>query len=184
MRLLLEQLENSLETGNYYISLFTALTLPDIAGAMDSENGLSTGAKFKAWYEEWARPRFAELLLETVPEQEPKYVSQMENPLDGESCYLFRCSLLHQGRTVHPKNQYSRIIFIEPGSTTSVIHYGIMNDALCIDLESFCKEMIMGVKKWLDNVEDTELFKKNYENFVKRHPTGLSPFISGVPVIG
>jgi hypothetical protein len=186
MRLLLDQLEQSLNSGNYYLSLFAALTLPDIAGAMDSADGLATGAKYKAWYETWARPRFMDILKESVPKHVPAHLTERENPLDGEACYLFRCSLLHQGRTAHPQNKYSRIIFIEPGVTTIVIHYCIMNDALCIDLASFCKEMIMGVRVWLDSAEGegTERYQKNYENFVKRHSTGLAPFILGVPVIG
>jgi hypothetical protein len=184
MRLLLDQLEQSLNSGNYYLSLFTALTLPDIAGALDSDTGLAAGAKYKAWYEKWGRPRFMDTVLASVPEHARGYITEMENPLDGEACYLFRCSLLHQGRTVHPKSQYSRIIFIEPGSTSNVVHYGVMNDALCIDLASFCKEMILGVRMWLGEVESTVQYQKNYTDFVKRHPTGLSPYIAGVPVIG
>lgn len=184
MRLLLEQLEQSLCSQSYYMSLFTALSLPDIAGALCSEDGFASGAKYKAWYEAWVRPRFMETVLESVPEHAREFISDMENPLDGESCYLFRCSLLHQGRMEHPKSQFSRIIFIEPGATSNVVHYGIMNDALCIDLDSFCKEVIRGVRLWLDTAESTELYQKNYSKFVKRHPTGLSPFIGGVAVIG
>lgn len=184
MRLLLDQLEQSLSSGNYYLSLIAALTLPDIAGALDSENGLASGAKYKAWYEKWGRPRFMDTVLASVPDHAKEYVTEIENPLDGEACYLFRCSLLHQGKTVHPKSKYSRIIFIEPGTTSNVIHYGVINDALCIDLMSFCKEMILGVRMWLDEVEHSGQFRRNYESFVKRHPTGLSPYIRGVPVIG
>lgn len=184
MRLLLDQLEQSLNSGNYYLSLFTALTLPDIAGALDSENGLASGEKYKAWYEKWGRPRFMETVLASVPEYAKEHIAEIENPLDGESCYLFRCSLLHQGKTVHPKNKFSRIIFIEPGTTSHVVHYGVMNDALCIDLACFCKEMVLGVRMWLDEAEGTDKFQNNYENFVKRHPTGLRPYIGGVPVIG
>lgn len=184
MKLLLEQLESSLESGNYYISLFTALTLPDIAGAMDSENGLSTGAKYKQWYETWARPRFMDILMETIPEHAKEYMTEMENPFDGEACYLYRCSLLHQGRTVHPKSKYARIIFIEPGNTQMMMHYGTLNDALCIDLASFCKELILGVRMWLKEVEHTEKYQRNYNDFVKRHANGISPYIVGVPVVG
>ncbi|HAS8570152.1 TPA: hypothetical protein I7778_20775 [Vibrio vulnificus] len=184
MELLVQQLENSLDSGNYYLSLFTALTLPDIAGAMDSDNGLATGAKYKAWYDKWARPRFYEMLVGSLPEHVREHMSEMDNPFDGEACYLFRCSLLHQGRTVHPKNKYSRIIFVEPGATTTTFHYNIMNDALNIDLVLFCREIIAGVRLWLSEVKDTENYQKNYENFVKRHEGGLSPFIVGVPVVG
>jgi hypothetical protein len=184
MRLLLEQLENSINSGNYYLSLFTALTLPDIAGALDSNDGLANGAKYKAWYEKWGRPRIMDTVLASAPEHARPYITNIENPLDGEACYLFRCSLLHQGKTVHPKSQYSRIIFIEPGTTSNVIHYGVMNDALCIDLACFCKEMILGVRMWLDEVEGTDQYQKNYANFVKRHPMGMPPYIVGVPVVG
>lgn len=184
MELLVKQLESSLESGNYYLSLFTALTLPDIAGAMDSDNGLATGAKYKAWYEKWARPRFYEMLIESMPTHAREHRVEMENPLDGEACYLFRCSLLHQGRTVHPKNKYSRIFFVEPGATTNTSHYNIMNDALNIDLGLFCREIIAGVKLWLAEVKHTDRYQKNYENFVKRHEGGLSPFIVGVPIVG
>lgn len=57
-------------------------------------------------------------------------------------------------------------------------------DALCIDLLSFCRELIAGVRAWLSQVENTDLFKVNYEKFVRRHPDGLYPYIGGVPVIG
>ena len=184
MRDIVEQLERSIDSGNYYLSLFMALALPDIAGALDSDDGLASKVKYIDWYERWGRPRFMDVLRDSLPEHAKEHISDMENPLDGESCYLFRCSMLHQGKTVHPKNKYSRIIFIEPGSTTNVAHYGIMNDALCIDLPSFCREMILGVRMWLDAVENTDKYLKNYKDFVQRHPGGLKPFIVGVPVIG
>ena len=33
-------------------------------------------------------------------------------------------------------------------------------------------------------VENTDLYKKNYNKFMKRYPHGLEPYIVGVPVIG
>lgn len=184
MKLLIEQLENSLNSGNYFLSLFTALSFPDIAGAMDSENGQADSSKYKAWYEKWVRPRFVDNLMQSCPAHAREYIKNMENPLDGESCYFFRCSMLHQGRTVHPKNTFERIIFIEPRSTTNKFHYVLMNKALCIDLVDFCKEVIAGAKMWMESVEGTEQYKINYQNFAKRHETGLKPYIVGVPVIG
>lgn len=59
-----------------------------------------------------------------------------------------------------------------------------MNDALCIDLQVFCREVIAGVRAWLAQVENAEPFKSNYEKFVRRYPDGLKPYIAGVPVIG
>ena len=43
MRALVDQLEQSLASGQYFLSLFTALALPDIAAALDAPDGLATG---------------------------------------------------------------------------------------------------------------------------------------------
>ena len=184
MRLLLDQLENSLQSGNYYLSLFTALAIPDIAGAMESENGLATGAKYANWFNTWVRPRFNDTVQALLPEHARELIPNIESPFDNEACYLFRCSLLHQGRTIHPRSEYSRIIFIEPQTSTNIVHYSILEGALCIDLVSFCSEIITGTRMWLEASEETELFQRNYEPFVKRHANGLNPHIGGVPVVG
>ena len=190
MRALVEQLEQSLASGQYFLTLFTALTLPDIAAALDSEDGFATGPRYVAWYEQWVRPQFGKAILATLPASLPpeqqEYIKNglQEPPLDGDACYRFRCSLLHQGTTQHPKSQFSRIIFIEPHATSTKIHNCIIKDALCIDLQSFCRELIAGVRAWLDQAENTERFKANYEKFVRRHPQGLKPYIAGVPVVG
>ena len=183
MLTLINQIEASLSSGLYFLSLYTALTIPDIAGALGSENGEASGSKYAAWFEQWVRPRFLETVLASVPPEHRQHI-KMENPLTGEVCYRFRCSLLHQGSSQHPKSQFSRIMFIEPGATTNVIHYGQLNDALCIDLNLFCREVISGARLWLKQAEQEENFIKNYERFARRHTSGLAPYIVGVPVIG
>ena len=118
-----------------------------------------------------------------MPEHALPYIKDIENPLTGDACYRFRCSLLHQDSSQHSKSPFSRIIFIEPGATTNVIHYGQMTDALCIDLNLFCREIIAGARLWLQAVEYIEQYMKNYEKFVRRHPKGLRPYIAWVPVL-
>ena len=184
MRTLIDQIESSLGSGAYYLSLFGALAIPDIAGALSSEDGEASGKKYAEWYEAWVRPRFAEVVRASVPEHARQYITDIESPLSGDACYIFRCSLLHQGSSQHPKSPFSRIIFIEPGATTDVVHYGKMNDALCIDLNRFCREVTSGARLWLQATEEIPLYQKNYERFARRHADGLAPYIGGVPVIG
>lgn len=184
MHALIDQIESSLASRQYFLSLFTSLSVPDIAGALGSENGEATGKKFAAWYEAWVRPRFRENVVAGLPHDVRHHIKDLENPLDGDSCYQFRCSLLHQGRTQHPKSKFTRIIFIEPGATTNVIHYGQMNDALCIDLAHFCTEVLQGARAWLAAHEGDPDVQRNLARFVQRHPNGLAPYIVGVPVIG
>jgi len=184
MHALVEQIQASLASRHYYLSLFTSLSVPDIAGALASENGEASGKKYAAWYEAWARPRFLENVLAELPSHVRAHVKNVENPLDGESCYQFRCSLLHQGSTQHPESKFTRIIFIEPGATTNVVHYGRMNDALCIDLPRFCTEVLQGARAWLSAHEADPEVQRNLAKFAQRHPTGLPPYIVGVAVVG
>lgn len=183
MRDVISQLERSLDHPLYFLSLFAALAVPDIGGALDSEDGSASGDRYKSWYERWARPQFQKMARERLPVEIREHV-ELENPLTGDACYRFRCSLLHQGTTQHPKSPYSRIIFVEPGATTNTFHYNILNDALNIDVGLFCREMVAGARDWLTAVEGTERFKVNYGKFARRYPDGLAPYIVGVPVVG
>jgi len=162
---LIEQIDESLRTRLYYLSLFGALSVPDIAGALESNDGQASGAKYSAWYERWARPRYE------------------GNPLTGDACYRFRCSLLHQGSSQHPKSPFDRIIFVEPGSPLRV-HYSQMDDALVIDLPWFCSEVTTAARMWLDHVKSDPRFTANLERFAHRRHGGLFPYIVGVPVVG
>lgn len=184
MRTLVEQIERSLGTGAYYLSLFGALSIPDIAGALSSESGEASGKKYAEWYDAWARPRFTEAVLAALPEHARPYIKDMKSPLSGDDCYRFRCALLREGNSQHPKSPYSRIIFIEPSATTNVIHYRQLNDALCVDIILFCREVTSGARLWLQAAETMPLYQKNHERFASRHANGLSPYIGGVPVIG
>ena len=164
MKDFLAQIEKGLDENLYFLSLFSALAIPDLCGAMGSKNGLATKEKYTAWFD--------------------KCVAQKYNGfLSGNNCYYFRCSLLHQGSSQHPNNSYERVLFVEPSATTNVFHNNIMNGALNIDVRIFCSDMIAGAKEWLEENKETDLFKKNYDKFMRRYPNGLSPYIVGVPVI-
>ncbi|MEW6456732.1 MAG: hypothetical protein AB1410_08495 [Acidobacteriota bacterium] len=165
MKNLLEQIKKGLDNNLYYLSLFVTLAIPDICGAIYSENGEANKDKYVQWFNKYVAGKYHSFL-------------------DGEDCYYFRCSLLHQGSSQHPKSNYSRVLFVEPTATTNVSHCNILNDALNIDVRIFCNDIVEGVKKWLKEVENTDLYKKNYSKFMTRHPHGLRPYIVGVPVIG
>ena len=161
---ILEQIEKGLDSNQYYLSLFVALAIPDICGALESDDGLAIGQKYKDWFDKYISPKY-------------------NGSLNGNSCYQFRCSLLHQGSTQHENSKFSRIFFVEPGTTTHVLHNNIINNALNIDVKIFCQDIISGAKEWLKKKRGTSNFERNYPKFVKRHPQGLPPFIKGVPVI-
>jgi len=163
MRDFLSQIKKGLDQNLYLLSLFSALAIPDICGAMVSENGEASGDKYKTWFDKYIAPKY--------------------NFLNGEDCYYFRCSLLHQGSSQHNKSNYERVLFVEPSTTTNIFHNNIMDNALNIDVKIFCNDLIGGAEKWLEENENTDLYKKNYDKFMRRYPNGLPPYIRGVPVI-
>jgi len=50
MRELLVEIEKAHQAKLFYLSLFGTLSLPDIAGALESENGRTSSEKYKQWY--------------------------------------------------------------------------------------------------------------------------------------
>jgi hypothetical protein len=162
MRYLLSQIGAATQAGLSFVSLFTALSIPDICAALEAPDGEANGKRYAEWYDR----------------------NVATGPANGQDIYYFRCSLLHQGRMANPHSSFSRIIFIEPGATTNVFHNCIVRDALLIDVRLFVADIITAAERWLPSVENGEIFKINLVAFVARHPGGIIPYIVGVPVIG
>jgi hypothetical protein len=172
MHTVLSQVQKAKEAGLYYVALISALSVPDIAGALESQDGRASRKRYIAWYKCWVQPRL-------------RQKREKDNPFSGEACYSFRCSMLHQGRSQRQGDAYTKIMFIEPGYPNYQMHYvQIGGAALLIQVDEFIDEIVTGCELWLAGVKGTELFKKNYATFARRHPAGLAPYVNGVPVIG
>ena len=164
MRNFLEQIRVALAHDLYYVALLTSLAIPDICGAIESNNGTASSQKYIQWFNKYVSDKYLSFFT-------------------GEDCYYFRCSALHQGSSQHPNSSYSRVVFVEPSATTNVFHCNILNDALNLDVRLFCSDILDGAEKWLQEHEGTELYEKNYSKFLRRYPNGLAPYIVGVSVI-
>jgi hypothetical protein len=164
MRELLNQIKSGLDANLYFLALFASLSIPDICGALDSENGEASRQKYEKWFDTYI-------------------ASKYNGFLTGRDCYYFRCSLLHQGTSQHKNSRHSRILFIEPLTTSNIFHNNIMNDVLNIDVNIFCKDIIASAEEYLNQKENADLYIENYNKFIRRYPDGLSPYIKGIPVI-
>jgi hypothetical protein len=165
MRDLLRQIDFGVKANLYYLSLFAALSIPDICAALSSPDGKTTGSRYAAWFDQNVAPKY-------------------QGRLDGQTCYQFRCSLLHEGNTVHPASQYKRVIFLEPGTNSNIFHNNVINDALNIDVRIFCYDIISSAEDWLSANEACTTFKSNSPKFIQRYANGLAPYFVGPPVIG
>ncbi len=160
----LEQVQRSSDLGLYYVALLAALAIPDICSALESVDGQASGARYAAWFDRHVAPRYS-------------------GNLSGEDAYRFRCSMLHQGSTQHPKSSFARILFIEPGATTNVFHNCQASDALTIDVRIFVRDLVQAARTWLPTVQNSPQYQANRARFVTRYANGLAPYMVGVSVI-
>jgi hypothetical protein len=157
------QIEVALDNGQFYLALFCCLTLPDICGAISSNDGLSSATKYKAWFDRYVSPKY-------------------DGNLNGSNCYAFRCAALHQGRSTNRNIRYKRILFVDPASAEIKMHNNVLDDVLNIDTHDFCKDIIEGVRHWIKDYAGNKAFITNYPTFLSRYKGGFPPYISGVDV--
>jgi hypothetical protein len=93
MQAITDEIEKALAAGVYYLALMTALSLPDVCAALESPNGATNGAKYKAWYGVWMAPSYPEMTAEDI--------------------YGLRCGIVHQGRMGHPRNAiWANLVYV------------------------------------------------------------------------
>lgn len=164
---IISEIESALRMRLYNIALQSTLTIPDICGALNSEDGQATGKKYKHWFNE------------NVP-------MLCDDYLDGEVVYTLRCSLLHQGKFTHPKQKYDRIIFQPQNKDGIVIHKMIakMNDenVLILNLNTFCEDILLSAKIWSFRNKDSENYKNNSTNLIQTNNDGYNNIVKGLPM--
>lgn len=175
MESLLTQIEKGIDANLYYLSLFISLSIPDICAALESSDGKTSGTKYKKWVNNY--------LVSIKP-------SMYGERLSADHIWLFRCALLHQGRTTKDGIEYQRILFFEPGIETGlhvasccIVGAKTKDKSLLIDINKFCTDIISAARLWVKENEANPNYQKNYERLIKRYPKGVSP-VFGVPIIG
>src|SRR5688572_17499086 len=86
---LLNDIERGLAAGAFYLSLYAALTLPDVAAALESDDGRTTGSRYVAWVDRHIAPKYVWTGAQGSPEVQ----------FTGHDCWGIRCSMLHQSRS-------------------------------------------------------------------------------------
>ena len=152
---LAKEIELCLDAGLYHVALLTALTVPDICGAMDAEDGISKHEKtYAPWFKEYVAPQ---------------YLSSDQRAFTGKDCYQFRCRMLHQGTTAG-KGRYAKIEVLfkmDPEAAGIAFLRVDGGTTLVINGPVFCRHVAYAIHNWLEVVEDTPRFKKNSEEVLR-----------------
>lgn len=163
MQLIISEINRALSLGLYYLALMMTLSLPDICAALESSDGQTSGAKYKAWYNAWMASEYPRLT--------------------ADDCYRIRCGVVHQGRFGHPQMQYARVLFTVPNAQGNVFHNNILNDALNLDVVTFCNDMERGISQWYQEKQGNSNVVANIPRLVQYREKGLAPYMVGIPLI-
>jgi hypothetical protein len=170
---LLDQIDAACQHANlYFLALGGALMVPDIAGAVDAADGRATGARYVAWFDQWASPAFPPAGAH----------GHQVATLTGQRCYWFRCALLHQGQTAQPDPAIDRILFIEPGGA-NLFHLNVFGTVLNLDVRLFCTSITAAARTWIAASKGTQPFDANMARLIRRYPAGWPPVVAGATVI-
>lgn len=154
------EIEAAVKGNAWVLALSGTLALPDICAALQSPNGETKRSKYENWVRQWLGAAYPEL--------------------DPAELYQMRCSMLHQGRS--GGTSYTRVLFVAPGSG-HVFHNNILNDALNLDLPTFCNDVSAAVRLWQSVMVDDENYLRNSSALMRWYPEGLAPYIVGTPVL-
>jgi hypothetical protein len=159
----LDDVDRALGAGVWYAALVVALTIPEVCAALESPDGTGGSTRYKAWYDTHMAPAYPRLT--------------------ADDCYSIRCGVLHQGRMGRPGMQYARVLFTVPNARRMFFHNNIMNDALNLDLVTFCNDLTAGAQRWYAGKQTDEVVARNAPNLVQLRAGGLAPYMVGMPLI-
>lgn len=176
MNELLDQIEEALESRLYYVALMGALTLPDIAAALQSEDGCTKAALYMDWLKanfDWTE--WAEL-----------------TPAD---IYNTRCAMLHQFSAHQQKAlRFHRIVFIPPEGGQNpgrVVRQRLDQaqpvgpnsdgeppfDFYTVDLADFIHDLLAATRAWWNtNASDATVARNRERTFGRRGQEFLPEF--------
>src|SRR5271165_6119178 len=96
----------------WYAGLVLTLMLPDVCAALESNNGMSSGERYKAWFDAWLQTKL--------------------HKLSADDLYSLRCGAAHEAKFKHKNMKYKQGIFftlrLEDGFFTDMNdHKGALN---------------------------------------------------------
>lgn len=158
---LIEEIRAALRANMFTLALQGTLALVDICAALGSDDGRTRGSRFKAWFEENLGGKYQWLSPDDV--------------------YQLRCGMLHQGRMA--SDQYEAIIFTLPDASGNLFHNNRINDALNLDLVTFCDDIISAAEAWWEANRTSDPVRSNSADLAQIRPNGLAPYMVGMPIL-
>jgi len=128
---------------NWYAALTVALTLPDIASGLETDDGRTSGRSYGAWFDRW-------LPIYSQPEER---AGRIRAPfLTGADCSALRCAFLHNGiddiEQQRARETLKRFIFLAPNAGRSFHLMRFEKIFLQLDVSRFVEDICVAVENW------------------------------------
>jgi len=169
----LDMLDGCARKHLYWPALHILVIIPDICGALESEDGKALPPRYKAWCK--------------------RYVVDPPFPSANE-WYDIRCKLLHQGRTLVKRGKYKGYRFSLPDNRGNMAHRNVFGRELNLDVSALIEWVKQGLNMWFIDISEnrypdkTKNVKRNLPYLIKvtEKGKGLKPYIKGtnIPILG
>ena len=151
---LITSVESAIKEKNWYAALSLALTLPDIAGKLDSPEARSS-ARYTAWVQQYLVPKYTSQVAEPNPDRarQPPVIMVDKVFLPANDCYALRCAYLHEGSADITNQRIQEVLeafdFISPPPDNNTVHKNSVGNKLQLQVDIFCNDIISGIWQWL-----------------------------------
>lgn len=159
---ILDQINRAAEAGLDLVAIGMAVALPHLCASLSKEDGRAQGEEYKDW------------CAQNLNNENFSY-------LTPDDLYSLRCGMLHQGRFGDLRHSVSRVIFTPAGPIA--FSDNILNDAYFCSVDRFCKNLCDAAHEWYNKNLDDPIVMKNLKLMMQYYSDGLSPYVSGLPVI-
>ena len=164
---LINEIQLLLDHKLYYSALIISFIIPDICSSLSSEDGVATKIKYISWFD--------------------KYLGKKYSPsFNGEEAYMFRCSLLHQGKLEHSRSSYKRAVFALQSNMSYLSTYIRIDSEnyWVTNLIGFCEDMIKAYKNWYEQEKNSKNYNLNINSITSFNEKGFSDmFRGGIKII-
>jgi len=169
----------AVESGNLYIALSLALTLPDICGSIENPGPGKSQKRYEAWYKKWLEPIYTQPASRNGP---------AKIFLTAADCFQLRCSLLHSGSADVEQQKVVDIESFKFFDDTMKGHCnyvggnsinGVLQPTyLQLNAARFCRDVFDAVDKWDTSVANDNAVQAEKKKLLFLHSAGA--IIGGV----
>lgn len=144
MQVFVTSLEQCLKAENWPAALCLALSLPDMAGAVENPEA-KLRKRYAQWFDRWVGPKYRTNVL-----------SGQHAFLSGAECYALKCAMLYQGCDADNDRRKDATDALSWFHFTQIAteHCKHKNRVLQLHTDRFCRDVGEGCEAWLKSIKN------------------------------